>query len=176
MKFRVTFTDNIDLLITSDSAAGAVREAKILKDILKGAVKDSNYVGSKIKIIYMEGEPRYNGRTGEVTSVDGMGQLHGTWGGLAVRPGEDDFEVMGTVGDSAKGLKDILKGSVTQDGYAERLYGMTSTSKKNELKELADKFSLREFIEYLRGLSNFQFINNMDESDQAHFYSLCKQF
>lgn len=34
MKFRVTFTDNIDLLITSDSEEGAVREAKRLKDKL----------------------------------------------------------------------------------------------------------------------------------------------
>jgi hypothetical protein len=49
-------------------------------------------VGKKIRIIYMGGEPRYSGRTGVITSIDDMGQLHGTWGGLAVIPGEDSYE------------------------------------------------------------------------------------
>ena len=51
-------------------------------------------VGDKIKIIWMEGEPRYNGREGTITHIDDMGQLHGTWGGLAVIPGEDSFEIV----------------------------------------------------------------------------------
>lgn len=52
-------------------------------------------IGKIIRIIYMDGEPKYTGREGEVTSVDDMGQLHGTWGGLAVIPGTDDFEIIG---------------------------------------------------------------------------------
>jgi len=51
-------------------------------------------VGDKIRIIYMNGEPRYTGKEGEVTFIDDMGQLHGTWGGLAVLPGEDEFVVI----------------------------------------------------------------------------------
>ena len=35
----------------------------------------------------------YNGRSGVVEHIDSIGQLHGTWGGLAVIPGVDDFEV-----------------------------------------------------------------------------------
>ena len=36
----------------------------------------------------------YVGRVGVVTHIDSMGQLHGDWGGLAVIPGEDEFEVI----------------------------------------------------------------------------------
>ena len=48
-------------------------------------------VGDKIRIISMNGEPVYSGMTGTITSIDSMGQLHGTWGGCAVIPGEDSF-------------------------------------------------------------------------------------
>lgn len=53
------------------------------------------YIGKKIKIISMSGEFGYDGREGVVQYIDDMGQLHGTWGGLAVIPDEDDFEVIG---------------------------------------------------------------------------------
>lgn len=55
----------------------------------------SNYVGKKIRIITMSGETGYDGREGVVQMVDDLGQLHGTWGGLAVIPSEDRFEVIG---------------------------------------------------------------------------------
>lgn len=51
-------------------------------------------VGDRIRIIYMAGEPRYTGAEGVVRSIDDMGQIHGSWGGLALIPGEDDFEVI----------------------------------------------------------------------------------
>jgi hypothetical protein len=51
-------------------------------------------VGDKIRIIEMSGEPHYCGREGVVTHIDSMGQLHGTWGGLAVIPGADAYEVV----------------------------------------------------------------------------------
>ena len=56
--------------------------------------KPVNLVGKKIRIIDMRGEPQYNGKVGIVDYVDDIGQLHGTWGGLAVVPEEDDFEVL----------------------------------------------------------------------------------
>lgn len=52
-------------------------------------------VGDIIKIIEMLGEPRYTGKTGVVEHIDSMGQLHGSWGGLAVQPENDRFEVIG---------------------------------------------------------------------------------
>lgn len=51
-------------------------------------------IGKRIRIIRMKGEPHYDGREGTVESVDDAGQLHGTWGGCAVIPGEDAFEVL----------------------------------------------------------------------------------
>ena len=51
-------------------------------------------VGTKIRIIWMEGEPNYHGREGTVTFIDSIGQLHGTWGGLAVIPSTDSFEII----------------------------------------------------------------------------------
>ena len=51
-------------------------------------------VNDRIKIIYMEGEPEYSGRTGIVEHVDDAGQLHGTWGGCAIIPTVDKFEIL----------------------------------------------------------------------------------
>lgn len=50
--------------------------------------------GDKIRIIKMVGEPHYSGREGVVELIDGIGQIHGTWGGLAVIPNEDKFEII----------------------------------------------------------------------------------
>ena len=49
-------------------------------------------VGDKIRIIYMSGEPQYTGREGIVKYIDDAGQIHGTWGGCALIPGEDEWE------------------------------------------------------------------------------------
>lgn len=51
-------------------------------------------IGKTIRIDEMEDEPRYVGRIGVVEYVDDIGQLHGTWGGLAVIPGTDHFTVL----------------------------------------------------------------------------------
>ena len=51
-------------------------------------------VGDKIEIIEMKGEPNYTGKTGQVTSVDDIGQIHGTWGGCALIPNEDSFKII----------------------------------------------------------------------------------
>ena len=42
----------------------------------------------------MKSDPQYNGKDGTVTRVDYLGQLHGTWGGLAVIPSEDKYEII----------------------------------------------------------------------------------
>ena len=53
-------------------------------------------VGDKIRIIDMKGEPQYAGKIGFVRSIDDIGQLHGSWGGCALIPYEDIFEVIPT--------------------------------------------------------------------------------
>ena len=37
----------------------------------------------------MFGESEYSGKEGIVTSIDDMGQIHGTWGGCALVSGDD---------------------------------------------------------------------------------------
>ena len=51
-------------------------------------------VGDKIRIIFMKGEPEYTGREGVVLIIDGIGQIHGTWGGCALIPGTDKYEII----------------------------------------------------------------------------------
>lgn len=48
-------------------------------------------VGDTIHIVKMDGEPHYDGREGEVLTIDSIGQLHGTWGGCGVIPGVDEY-------------------------------------------------------------------------------------
>lgn len=56
-------------------------------------------VGDKVRIIYMSGEPAYTGREGIVRSIDSLGQIHGTFGGCALIPGEDEFEIISEADD-----------------------------------------------------------------------------
>ena len=51
-------------------------------------------IGDKIRIINMKGEDHYNGREGVIEYIDGLDQLHGTWGDLAIIPEEDLIEVV----------------------------------------------------------------------------------
>lgn len=51
-------------------------------------------VGSLVKIISMKGEPQYSGKVGVVRHIDDIGQLHGSWGGCAIQPENDEFEVI----------------------------------------------------------------------------------
>lgn len=51
-------------------------------------------VGDVIRIVDMDGEPHYTGREGVVKHIDSVGQIHGTWGGCAVIPGVDSFEIV----------------------------------------------------------------------------------
>lgn len=52
-------------------------------------------IGKRIKIIYMKDEPNYTGKEGIIEHIDGIGQLHGTWGSLAIIPTEDSYEIIG---------------------------------------------------------------------------------
>ena len=51
-------------------------------------------VGNNIKIIEMLGEPNYTGRVGIVEFIDSVGQLHGSWGGLAIQEDNDRYIVI----------------------------------------------------------------------------------
>ena len=51
-------------------------------------------VGDTIKIINMNGEPQYTGKVGVIKFIDDIGQIHGTWGGCALIPGLDQYELV----------------------------------------------------------------------------------
>jgi hypothetical protein len=53
-------------------------------------------VGDYIKIIKMKDEPQYTNREGMVTHIDDAGQIHGTWGGCAVIPEVDTYQILKT--------------------------------------------------------------------------------
>ena len=56
------------------------------------------HIGDTIRITSMKDpyipQGSYDGRVGVVKSIDSIGQIHGTWGGLAVIPTEDRFMVI----------------------------------------------------------------------------------
>jgi hypothetical protein len=51
-------------------------------------------IGKKVRIIEMKDEPNYKGRIGVIEHIDDIGQLHGSWGGCALIPGIDKYEVL----------------------------------------------------------------------------------
>lgn len=51
-------------------------------------------IGDTVRIIHMEGEPQYSGKVGVVDYIDAIGQIHGTWGGCAIIPESDSYEVV----------------------------------------------------------------------------------
>lgn len=42
----------------------------------------------------MKGEPQYSRKCGIVQFIDDIGQIHGDWGGCAIIPGEDQYEII----------------------------------------------------------------------------------
>ena len=55
----------------------------------KGEVKP----GNAIHIYHMFGESEYSGCEGVVKFIDDIGQIHGSWGGLALNF-DDDWEII----------------------------------------------------------------------------------
>lgn len=53
-------------------------------------------VGDKIRISYLQGDlnDRYSGREGVIEYIDDIGQLHGSWGSLAIIPELDKYELI----------------------------------------------------------------------------------
>ena len=69
-------------------------------------------IGDRIRIVRMDDDGGmdahardYTGRIGIVEHIDSLGQLHGSWGGLAVIPGTDVYEVIDTEGSNTLSIK-----------------------------------------------------------------------
>ena len=55
-------------------------------------------VDDTLRITFMSCEPNYIGHEGKVECIDSIGQLHGSRGGLALIPGEDEYVVINSDG------------------------------------------------------------------------------
>ena len=64
------------------------------QELVDKILAENDLIRKQIRIDHMEGEPHYDGRQGIVESIDDAGQLHGSWGGLAVLSA-DQFTVIG---------------------------------------------------------------------------------
>ena len=51
-------------------------------------------IGMTVKVLQMIGEPHYTGKIGIIEHIDAIGQLHGTWGGLAIQPERDNVLIL----------------------------------------------------------------------------------
>ena len=52
-------------------------------------------IGDRLRIYQLKGGDRtYDVPEGVVEHIGGTGALHGTWGGLAVIPDEDDYQII----------------------------------------------------------------------------------
>jgi len=81
------------LSIVKDKLA-EMANCEVVEPCSKAQMEYLSYIGKTIHIVAMKGEPTYNGKIGIVTKVDGEGQLHGTWGGLAVQLVSDTIEIL----------------------------------------------------------------------------------
>lgn len=50
--------------------------------------------GDIVHIYEMIGEPQYSDREGVVRHIDDIGQIHGSWGGLALNQ-DDNWKIIG---------------------------------------------------------------------------------
>lgn len=66
-----------------------------LKVVIPARIKLAKIeIGDKIKINKMQNEPCYDGTIGVVDHIDDAGQIHGSWGSLALICGIDDFTII----------------------------------------------------------------------------------
>ncbi len=73
-------------------------------------------VGDTIRITKLDDpyDKSYVGREGVVEFIDSMDQIHGSWGGLALIPGEDDFIVIKRADSYARGFTCFLTPGTTR--------------------------------------------------------------
>ena len=57
-------------------------------------MRTSAIVGDTLRIVEMKGEPQYAVKIGKVDLSDDIGQLHGSWGGCAIQPENDTYEIL----------------------------------------------------------------------------------
>lgn len=137
--------------ITEELSDDAIEECIAKNHLDEKAMAETPFdsdikVGDKIRIGHLEGEDNsYDGKEGEVEHIDSLGQLHGTWGGLAVIPGVDSYEVINEELNEAKAkpeadrVQSYNNGLKLAKAYGKPvIYGYTNSSYGNKFFELDD--------------------------------------
>ena len=99
--------------------------------------------GDKIRIINMAGESHYAGRTGEVEHIDDMGQIHGTWGGCALIPEEDTYELI---------TEDINKAKITV--LKEAFSKVLNEDLNSSYKPMLNHATAADFVDNFKDFAN----------------------
>jgi hypothetical protein len=128
-------------------------------------------VGDTVKITNMAGEPGYTGKIGKITEIDDAGQLHGTWGGLALIPGEDQFEILDIVNESALDEafffgdeSDISKLGKEITSFEEMQKAADGTLWAVKMKKYYDVYKDRGYKFFLKGEGSNKIMTLTDEN------------
>ena len=97
------------------------------------------FVGKKVFIREMKGEPQYTGKTGTVTFVDDAGQIHGTWGGCALTV-DDDYDF------------------IDDDADQDALPAPYETYRETEVFGVAANMSLAETLRFYRSQNHVDIV------------------
>lgn len=136
------------------------------ESLTKGNLKEGVKVGSKIRIVNMEGEPRYKGKEGVVKEIDDMGQLHGTWGGLAVIPEEDEFEILeekleeNNIEDELEKLPAVYQVNKVKDNT----YKLETNWERTHRRAVSNYLTIRRALEKKFGKDGFKLTYVKDET------------
>ena len=114
--------------------------------------KDMNMIGKRIRVHSLVGEPkqvndRYAGREGVIGHIDDIGQYHIIWdgateiGGLAVIPGEDDYEILESAQENNNSKELLEAKGLTPEEKMERWHLGT---RKENIKACSDE----KLVEY----------------------------
>lgn len=127
-----------------DDEIAAMRDEQREKEAM-AARKASNpevKPGDRIRIIKMDGEPHYDGKEGEVDYIDSIGQIHGTWGGLAVVPEVDIYELITNESKNISALKESFSKILNEDlnsSYKPMLNNAVAAEFITNIKDFAEQ-------------------------------------
>lgn len=128
-------------------------------------------IGKKIEIIYMDGEPHYNGRQGIVTRIDDMGHIYGTWGRCALIHGYDQFKI---IKEPIEGQTIKTPNRILFDEWDDYEFALITP---NEWYYFKPKTNTGAYDEAMKILNSYEdgvnLYINPDKQDNNHVVSFC---
>lgn len=134
----------------------------------------------------MVGESNYNGKKDYVVCIDDIGQIHGTWGGCALIPDKDKFEVIeccGICGEEISGFGNnpnlikcdrvcdncnmsvVLPLRIFFSGYCDNQIMIVKTNNEVEFVDLDKENTLKQLQDLVGGL-----VEIYPKEDDEYYY------